>query len=98
MSALRRAAGDYLTVRRALGSKLDGYPRLLDSFIAYLEAAGAATVTTELAVAWARLPGRDAHPAYLGKRLCVVRGFARHLQASDPAADISAAMSASEYR
>ena len=88
MSALGRAAGDYLTVRRALGSKLDGYPRLLDSFIAYLEAAGAATVTTELAVAWARLPGRDAHPAYLGKRLCVVRGFARHLQASDPAAEV----------
>ena len=38
MSALRRAAR-HLTVRRALGSKLDGYPRLLDSFVAYLEAA-----------------------------------------------------------
>lgn len=88
MSALRQAASDYLAVRRALGSKLEGYPRLLDSFITYLEAAGAATVTTELALAWARLPGDDAHPSYLGKRLCVVRGFARHLQAFDPAAEI----------
>ncbi len=88
MSALRQAAGDYLAVRRALGSKLEGYPRLLDSFIAYLEAAGATTVTAELAIAWARLPGNDAHPAYLGKRLCVVRGFARHLRAFDPAAEV----------
>ncbi len=37
----------------------------------------AATVTTELALAWARLPGEHAHPAYLGKRLCVAQGFAR---------------------
>jgi hypothetical protein len=88
MSALRQAASDYLAVRRALGSKLEGYPRLLDSLITYLEAAGAATVTTELAVAWARLPGNDAHPSYLGKRLCVVRGFARHLQAFDPATEV----------
>ena len=88
MSALRQAASDYLSVRRALGSKLEGYPRLLDSFITYLENAGAGTVTTELAVAWARLPGNDAHPSYLGKRLCVIRGFARHLQAFDPATEI----------
>ena len=91
-NALRQAAEDYLAVRRALGSKLPGYDRLLAGFAAYLEAAGAATVTTELALAWARLPGEDAaHPAYLGKRLCVARGFARHLQAFDPATEIPAA-------
>ena len=88
MNALLQAAGDYLAVRRALGSKLPGYDRLLAGFVAYLEAAGTTTVTTELALAWARLPGEDAHPAYLGKRLCVVRGFARHLQAFDPATEI----------
>jgi integrase len=86
--ALHQAATDYLKVRRALGSRLDGYDRLLASLVAYLEAAGAATVTTELAVCWARLPGDGAHPAYLGKRLCVARGFARHLQAFDPAAEV----------
>jgi integrase/recombinase XerD len=88
MSALHQAVADYLGVRRALGSKLGGYDRLLADFAAYLEAAGATTVTSELAVAWARLPGDDAHPAYLGRRLCVVRGFARHLQAFDPATEV----------
>jgi integrase len=87
-SALHQAAADYLKVRRALGSRLDGYDRLLAGFVACLQAAGATTVTTELAVSWARLPGDGAHPAYLGKRLCVARGFARHLQAFDPAAEV----------
>lgn len=88
MSALRQAVADYLAVRRALGTKLEDYDWMLGSFVAYLEAAGATTVTTELAVAWAKLPGDDAHPAYVNKRLCVVRGFARHLQAFDPATEV----------
>jgi integrase len=88
MSTLHRAVDDYVTVRRALGAKIEGYPRLLKGFVDYLEAAGAATVTTELAVAWAKLPGSDAHPAYLSRRLCVVRGFARHLKAFDPATEV----------
>jgi integrase/recombinase XerD len=88
MSPLRQAVKDYLGVRRALGSKLEGYDRLLGDFVVFVEAAGATTVTTELAVAWAKLPGDDAHPAYLGRRLCVVRGFARHLQAFDPATEV----------
>jgi hypothetical protein len=37
----------------------------------------ASTVTAELAVAWAQLPGDNPHRAYLGQRLGVVRGFAR---------------------
>jgi len=49
MSALHQAAEDYIMVRRALGSRLEGYPRLLAGFVACLEAAGATTVTTELA-------------------------------------------------
>lgn len=88
MSTLRQAVEDYIKVRRALGFKLEGYPRLLGDFVAYVEAAGATTVTAELAVAWAQLPGDDAHPAYLSRRLCVVRGFARHLQAFDSAAEV----------
>ena len=84
MSALRQAVEDYITLRRALGSKLERHPRLLESFVDYLEAAGATTITTELALSWARLPGDDASPTYLSNRLCAVRGFARHLQAFDP--------------
>lgn len=88
MTGLRQAAEDYLAVRRALGFKLNDYPWLLSGLVSYLEAAGAATVTAELAVDWARLPGDQARPSYLGKRLCVARGFARHLQAFDPAAEV----------
>lgn len=88
MSALRQAVEDYIMVRRALGSKLERHPRLLENFVAYLEAAGATTITTELALAWARLPGDDAHPTYLSNRLCAVRGFARHVQAFDPATEV----------
>jgi integrase/recombinase XerD len=88
MSDLHQAAEDYVMVRRALGAKLDKHPRLLENFVAYLEAAGATTVTTELALSWAWLPGNDAHPAYVSNRLCAVRGFARHLQAFDPATEV----------
>ena len=88
MSDLQQAVEDYVMVRRALGAKLEGRPRLLENFVAYLEAAGATTVTTELALAWARLPGENAHPTYVSNRLCAVRGFARHLQAFDPATEV----------
>jgi integrase/recombinase XerD len=88
VSDLHQAVEDYIAVRRALGSKLERRPQLLEDFVAFVEAAGATTVTTELAVAWATLPGSDAHPTYLSNRLCAVRGFARHLQAFDPATEV----------
>lgn len=84
MSALYEAVDDYISVRRSLGFKLEDYRWMLYDFVGYLEAAGASTVTAELAVAWAQRPGERAHPSYLGKRLCVARGFARHLAAFDP--------------
>ena len=88
MSDLHQRVEDYIAVRRALGSKLERRAQLLHNFVAYLEAAGASSVTTELALAWATLPGEDAHPTYLSNRLCAVRGFARHLQAFDPATEV----------
>jgi integrase len=88
VSDLHQTVEDYIAVRRALGSKLERRPQLLHNFVAYLEAAGASSVTTELALAWATLPGEDAHPTYLSNRLCAVRGFARHLQAFDPATEV----------
>lgn len=91
MSALYQAVDDYISVRRSLGFKLEDYPWMLYDFVGYLEAAGASTITAELAVAWAQLPGEGAHPSYLGKRLCVVRGFARHLAAFDPATEVPSA-------
>lgn len=88
MSALRRAVDDYIGLRRSLGFKLEDYPWALYDFVGYLEAVGASRVTAELALSWAVLPGEGAHPSYLAKRLCVVRGFARHLQAFDPSTEV----------
>jgi integrase/recombinase XerD len=87
MSALSQAVEDYLSVRRALGYKLAENGRLLPDFVAYLEAAGASTVSTELAVAWATKP-TEATPVWWARRLAMVRGFARHLQALDPDTEI----------
>jgi integrase/recombinase XerD len=83
MSALRDAVEEYLTIRRALGFKLEMAGRLLNSFVDFMEESGAETVTTDLAVAWATLPTK-ANPAWWGIRLNVVRVFARHQQAVDP--------------
>jgi len=87
MTAIREAIGDYLAVRRALGYKLEDHGWLLADFACFLEAAGAATVTTRLALEWATLP-QDALPSWHAARLRVVRGFARHLQALDPATEV----------
>jgi integrase/recombinase XerD len=87
MTGIRQAIADYLAVRRALGYKLEDHGWLLADFASFLEAAGAATVTTSLALDWATLPA-DALPSWHAARLRVVRGFTRHLQALDPATEV----------
>jgi integrase/recombinase XerD len=86
MSALTGHVEDYLRLRRALGFKLERAGQLLPQLVAYLEAAGAGTVTSDLAIAWARLP--DATPNHWAQRLAIARGFARYLQTIDPAAEV----------
>jgi integrase/recombinase XerD len=87
MSQLSCHIEDYLAMRRALGFKLGKEGRLLQDFAAFAETAGTSTVTTDLAVAWAILP-QNASPVWAAQRLGMVRGFARYLQAVDPAAQI----------
>ncbi len=87
MTGIRQAIDDYLAVRRTLGYKLEDHGWLLADFASFLEAAGAGTVTAGLALAWATLP-QDALPSWHAARLRVVRGFARHLQALDPATEV----------
>ena len=55
MSGLQAHVEDYLRLRRALGFKLER-GAAARQFVGYLEAAGATTVTSELAISWARLP------------------------------------------
>jgi integrase len=87
MSALAEHAQRYLRARRALGVKLERHGRLLPQLVAFLEAAGASTVTRELAIAWARLPA-DAQAQHWAARLSIARGFAAYLQTIDPATEV----------
>jgi integrase/recombinase XerD len=87
VSGLRTAAGDYLTVRRRLGFKLERAGRLLPDFVTYLERAGATTITSELALAWARQTA-EGHSNWRAERLGIVRSFARHLRGSDPCHEV----------
>ena len=87
MSGLADAVASYLATRRALGFKLEGAGQLLEQFAAFAEVAGADTVTTELALAWATLPAGRSRAWHAG-RLSAVRGFARWLHAIDPRAQI----------
>jgi integrase/recombinase XerD len=87
MSGLQAHVDDYLRLRRALGFKLKEDERLLGQVVGYLEAAGAETVSTELAIGWARLPV-GVHPNQWAKRLRIARGFAAYLQTIDPTTEI----------
>jgi len=81
MSPLRQALADYLSVRRALGSKLDRAEKLLGQFVSYLELQHADVVTVEHAVAWATQPDRSGW--WHAMRLSAVRRFAVHLRNVD---------------
>jgi len=87
MTALRQSLDDYLALRRSAGYKLESVARILASFVAFAEHAGADTITTELALSWATQP-QQASPIWLAHRLSAVRGFARYLHALDPATEI----------
>jgi len=83
---LAREVADYLAVRRSLGYQMARPGKLLPQLTSYLERAGAVTVTTEHALAWAVLPGGS--QSWHAYRLAVARGFATWLRTTDPAAEV----------
>jgi integrase/recombinase XerD len=87
VSGLRDALEDYLVLRRSLGFKLERPGQLLAGFVGFADQAGAATVTTELALAWATAPA-DADPSWWRLRLAAIRPFARYLAALDPGTEV----------
>ena len=87
MTVLEDQLAGYLAVRRALGYKLARAEKLLALFLVWLKERGEQTITTELAVLWATLPpATDSN--WHAQRLSVVRGFAAHLHALDPAHEV----------
>jgi integrase len=87
VSALRGHLEDYLALRRGLGFKLERPARILEGFVGYLEQAGAATVTTGHALAWATAPA-SADPTWWRARLAAIRPFARYLAPRVPGTEV----------
>jgi integrase/recombinase XerD len=85
--SMRTRVEAYLAMRRSLGYKLHGEGRMLLDFADRLDADGQVTLTVAAAVGWACQPA-TASAQHHSRRLGVVRGFARHLHALDPASEI----------
>lgn len=87
MTALAERAQEYLTLRRALGTKLTEAGPVLASFTDYLQARGEHVVTINAVIAWATAdPEASRHR--IARRISMVRGFASYLHAFDPATQI----------
>jgi integrase/recombinase XerD len=87
MSRWSSVVDDYLQIRRAMGYKLVQDGRMLHTFAAHLDAAGAEHITIDDAVAWASGFGQ-AGAAWRAGRLTIIRGFARYVEALDPATEV----------
>ncbi|MEI8702936.1 tyrosine-type recombinase/integrase [Mesorhizobium sp. ISC15] len=85
MSRLRTALERYVGMRQGLGYKYHGPARRLSDFVTFMEARGAETVTTALAMKWVTLIGRQ--PSW-SIRLTDVRCFAQHLAHFDPMTEV----------
>src|SRR5258707_723127 len=83
MSKLRSTLDEYLALRRALGYKLYRAGLLLHQFVEFAERAGAAYITTDLALKWATQPTK-ARQTWWANRLGVVRQFAQYCSSRDP--------------
>jgi integrase len=87
MSTLQKSLDDYLELRRTLGFKLETAEWCLRGFIRFLEDEGAARITTELALRWARRPP-NGEPATWAQRLRHIRLFAAWYRARDPRTEV----------
>jgi integrase/recombinase XerD len=87
MSDLRTALHDYLRLRRQLGFELKTQGPRLESYVRFMERAGAQHITTELALVWAKLPAH-ARAHTWRQRLGTVRGFARYMATIDPLSEV----------
>jgi integrase/recombinase XerD len=87
MSPLRQAREDCLSIRRAMGFKLDRAERLLTQFIGYLEKRQASTVTLAPAMDWATAPG-GASSWWWAMRMTHIRPFAVYLSTTDASTEV----------
>ena len=86
MITLREALQEYVMLRRSLGFKFRDDARALSRFVAFMEERRALHITARLALDWVQQG--HVQPAERARRLCFVRGFARHLSAIDALTEI----------
>ena len=86
MNTLREALQEYVDLRRGLGYKMHDEGLLLPRFVSFMEEHCAEHISVRLAVEWAQ--GAPVQPAEWARRLCFVRGFARHRSATDSRTEI----------
>ena len=87
MSALNDALTQYVSLRRALGTKLQEPAQTLGHFLEFLEREGSEFITSELALRWAMEP-ELVQRATWARRLGMVRGFASWLSTVDPRTEV----------
>ena len=87
MTAIRDALARYLTVRRALGTRLQEPAMTLGYFVDFLDLQGSKFITTDLALRWACQP-KHVQRATWARRLTMVRQFAAWLSAFDPRTEV----------
>lgn len=87
MTAIRNALARYLTVRRALGTRLQEPAMTLGYFVDFLDLQGSKFITTDLALRWACQP-KHVQRATWARRLTMVRQFAAWLSAFDPRTEV----------
>lgn len=87
MSALRNALTQYVSLRRALGTKLHEPARTLGYFVEFLERERVEFITSELALRWAIEP-QGVQRATRARRLGMVRGFASWFSTVDTRTEV----------
>lgn len=82
MTSLRKAAREYLTMRRSLGFKMRFMDSFLDKFVSFVKQQGSSYITTEIALRWA-MRNESTQAGTSAKRLEKVRRFAQYRACTD---------------
>lgn len=90
MSRLQQAVADYLSLRRALGYKLERTGMLLPDFASFVDEQGDGRITSAVAVRWATQEFQ-ASQKWGSRRLAMVRLFAKYFHAIDPRTEVPSA-------
>lgn len=87
MKALRKAAADYLALRRSLGFKLGRAETRLRQFLDFMEECKQTCITAALALEFATRD-QQLSARTIASRLSAVRGFASYMAGNDPGTEI----------